>query len=197
VIVVDTGVLLAAVSSTDRHHRESAELLAANAGQLVTPALVIVETAWMIESALGPVAEAAFVRSVANGELGVQDLGTDDYNRCADLIERYADLGLGLVDDVRGGDRRANDAADYCHARPRQPPRRAPGQAPRLRPHRRHVDGHGAVSDNQVSGSADATLRQIRSSVGSMTGFEAPRSLLRSSLRFVGAKEPEAGEPSP
>jgi hypothetical protein len=53
------------------------------------------------------------------------------------------------------------------------------------------------VSDNQVSGSADATLRQIRSSVGSMTGFEAPRSLLRSSLRFVGAKEPEAGEPSP
>jgi uncharacterized protein len=98
VIVVDTGVLLAAVSSTDRHHRESAELLVEHAGSLVTPAMVIAETAWMIESIVGPTAEAAFVASAANGELGVQDLEADDYRRCAELIEHYADLGLGLVD---------------------------------------------------------------------------------------------------
>jgi predicted nucleic acid-binding protein len=98
VIVVDTGVLLAAVSSRDRHHRESAEVLAAHAGELVTPALVIAETSWMIESVMGPQAESAFVTSVANGELGVEDLGTDDYRRCAELIAQYADLGLGLVD---------------------------------------------------------------------------------------------------
>ena len=97
-IVVDTGVLLAAVSSTDRHHRESADLLAAHAGQLVTPALVIAETAWLIESVVGPSAEAAFVTSAANGELGIEDLTSSDYRRCAELIERYADLGLGLVD---------------------------------------------------------------------------------------------------
>lgn len=97
-IVVDTGVLLAAVSSTDRHHRESVELLAAHAGELVTPAVVVAETSWMIESVVGPLAEAAFVTSVANGELGVEDLGPEDFGRCAELIERYADLGLGLVD---------------------------------------------------------------------------------------------------
>lgn len=97
-IVVDTGVLLAAVSSSDRHHQESAELLAAHAGQLVTPAMVLAETAWMIESVVGPAAEAAFVTSAANGELGVEDLDADDYRRCVELIERYADLGLGLVD---------------------------------------------------------------------------------------------------
>ena len=97
-IVVDTGVLLAAVSSTDRHHRESAALLAAHAGQIVTPALVIAEAAWMIESVVGPSAEAAFVTSAANGELGIEDLTLNDYHRCAELIERYADLGLGLVD---------------------------------------------------------------------------------------------------
>jgi predicted nucleic acid-binding protein len=98
VIVVDTGVLLAAVSSRDRHHRESVEVLAAHAGELVTPALVIAETSWMIESVMGPEAESVFVTSVANGELGVEDLGTDDYRRCAELIAQYADLGLGLVD---------------------------------------------------------------------------------------------------
>jgi predicted nucleic acid-binding protein len=98
VIVVDTGVLLAAVSSKDRHHQQSAEVLAAHAGELVTPALVIAETSWMIESVMGPAAEGSFVTSVANGELGVEDLDADDYRRCAHLIEQYADLGLGLVD---------------------------------------------------------------------------------------------------
>ena len=53
-ILVDTGVLLAAVSSNDRHHAESAKVLAAHAGQLVAPALVIADSAWMIESVVGP-----------------------------------------------------------------------------------------------------------------------------------------------
>ena len=52
----------------------------------------------MIEAVIGPSAEAPFVTAVANGELGIEDLNSEDYRRCADLIERYADLGLGLVD---------------------------------------------------------------------------------------------------
>jgi uncharacterized protein len=98
VIVVETGVLLAAANTSDRHHRASSELLAAQAGQLVTPAPVITEAAWLIESIVGPANEARFVTSVANGEFGIEDLDEDDYRRCAELIERYADLGLGLVD---------------------------------------------------------------------------------------------------
>lgn len=94
-IPVDTGVLLAAVNSKDRHHRESAALLAAHARQLVTPATVVAETSWMIESLMGPAAEATFVSSVAAGDLGVEELGADDYRRCAESIAQYADLGLG------------------------------------------------------------------------------------------------------
>ena len=97
-ILVDTGVLLAAVNSKDQHHRESADLLDAHVGQLVTPATVVAETSWMIESLVGPAAKAAFVSSVAEGQLGVEGLGADDYRRCAALMEQYADLGLGLVD---------------------------------------------------------------------------------------------------
>jgi predicted nucleic acid-binding protein len=59
---------------------------------------VIAETAWMIESVVGPAAEAVFVTAAANGELGIEDLEADDYRRCAELIKRYADLRLGLVD---------------------------------------------------------------------------------------------------
>lgn len=52
----------------------------------------------MIESRLGPAAEAAFVAAIAAGQITVIDLTTALYQRCVQLIETYADLGLGLVD---------------------------------------------------------------------------------------------------
>lgn len=97
-VPVDTGVLLGAVDTDDRHHERCAQVVSEHAGQLVAPALVVAETAWMIEATLGPEAEAGFVDSVAQGELEVFDLDADAYGRCADLIRTYADLGLGLVD---------------------------------------------------------------------------------------------------
>jgi predicted nucleic acid-binding protein len=44
------------------------------------------------------VAEARFLRLAATGRLHVTDLTPADYRRCVELVEQYADLGLGLVD---------------------------------------------------------------------------------------------------
>ncbi len=52
----------------------------------------------MIESRLGPAAESAFVAAIAAGQITVIDLTTVLYQRCAQLIDTYHDLGLGLVD---------------------------------------------------------------------------------------------------
>jgi len=89
------------VSAADRdepRHRECAEVLRAHHGELLMAAPVVAETAWMIESRVGPAAEARFVRLIIMGEIEVVDLTVGDYTRCVELIERYADLGLGLVD---------------------------------------------------------------------------------------------------
>ena len=43
-------------------------------------------------------AEAVFVSSLAAGEVTIVDLPAGDWRRCAELIERYRDLGPGLVD---------------------------------------------------------------------------------------------------
>ncbi len=56
------------------------------------------ECAWQVERNVGPAAEAGFVRHIVSGQFKVIDLGVADYERCAELIESYADLGLGLVD---------------------------------------------------------------------------------------------------
>ena len=52
----------------------------------------------MIAREAGPRAEAAFLTSLADGDLEVIDLERDDWRRAADLVVRYADLPLGAVD---------------------------------------------------------------------------------------------------
>lgn len=98
-VVVDTGVLLAAADADDRWHTQASEILEERpASGLVLPVPVAVEAAWLIASRLGPAIEAAFVSSVAAGEFALAEITGEDWSRCAELVEHYADLGLGLVD---------------------------------------------------------------------------------------------------
>jgi uncharacterized protein len=57
-----------------------------------------VEACWLLERALGPRTEEAFLRSIGKGELAIEVLRPEDYSRAAELVERYADLRLGMVD---------------------------------------------------------------------------------------------------
>ena len=97
-VLVDTGVLVSAADTDEPRHAACAGLLREHQSELVVPAPVVPETAWLVESRLGPAAEVRFLRLVTAGALHVVDLSVADYERCIDLIERYADLGLGLVD---------------------------------------------------------------------------------------------------
>ncbi len=97
-LIVDTGVLLAAADSGDPDHLACASLLRQAIRPLVTSPLVIAETSYLIGRQLGPTAEARFVRSVANSHITIEQLTTDDLNRIANLVERYVDLGLGATD---------------------------------------------------------------------------------------------------
>jgi predicted nucleic acid-binding protein len=97
-LLVDTGVLFAAADADELRHGDCAQLLRTRRAELVVVAPVVAEAAWLIEDRLGPGAEAAFLRAVVRGDLRVIDLDRPDYERCVELIEQYADLGLGFVD---------------------------------------------------------------------------------------------------
>ena len=97
-IVVDSGVLFGATDRRDRHHQACAELLTTHPGPLLAPVPVVVEAAWMIESRLGPAAEADFLQGAASGEPRLVELEAGDWARAIELIRTYHDLGLGLVD---------------------------------------------------------------------------------------------------
>ena len=96
-LVVDTSVLLAAADNADPDH-ETCTRAIQSASPLVTTALVVAETAYLIGRQLGAAAEAAFFRAVAADEIQVEPITPADARRIADLIETYADLSLGGTD---------------------------------------------------------------------------------------------------
>jgi len=98
VLITDAGIFVAAADDNDPDHEACVQLVEATTDDLVTTGLVLAEAAYLIERQLGPVAEARFYRSVANGDIRVEPLALADYERIADLIDKYADLPLGGAD---------------------------------------------------------------------------------------------------
>lgn len=96
-LLVDTGVFVSAADRSERQHRECSALLREHQ-DLYVAAPVVPETAWMLESRLGPIAEEQFVSLITSGRIKVVDLISADYLRVLALIRRYANLRLGFVD---------------------------------------------------------------------------------------------------
>ncbi len=97
-LIVDAGPLYAAAARRDEHHERSVELLSDAPRPLLVPALVITEMSYLLGDRLGPHAEVAFARSLANGELVAEPVLDSDWARVAELMDQYVDLPLGTVD---------------------------------------------------------------------------------------------------
>lgn len=96
-LLVDTGIFVSAADRNEPRHADCADLLRTHRDLAVT-ASVIPEAAWIIERRLGPAAEARFLTLVTSEKFDLVDLTPDDYRNVIELIERYAELGLGFVD---------------------------------------------------------------------------------------------------
>jgi len=95
VLIVDTGVLVAATDRNDPQHAACAELITTETEPLVTTGLVIAETAYLLDRELGPAVEATLYQSIIEGQLTVEALTIDNWRRVHDLLVLYADLPEG------------------------------------------------------------------------------------------------------
>lgn len=94
--IVDTSALVAAADASESMHRACVEVLRRPDLDLVIPTLVVAEAAYLVERRLGPMAEAAFIRGL--GQFAIEAPAAEDWSSIADVVERYADLGLGTTD---------------------------------------------------------------------------------------------------
>jgi hypothetical protein len=85
--VVDAGPLYAAADADDQDHLACRETLSRSDLRLVVPALVVAESTYFVGRRLGPVPECRFLRGV--GQLDVEGPTVEDFERMAELVERY------------------------------------------------------------------------------------------------------------
>jgi hypothetical protein len=97
-LVLDTGPILALLDADDPHHEACANLVEGAHEQLVLVGPTLVEVEYWIRKRLRPVAWRTLVEDIAAGAYSLEQLDERDLIRTVALTERYADMGLGLVD---------------------------------------------------------------------------------------------------
>lgn len=96
-LIIDSGVLYAALDVRDRRHSACTRLLADVREPRVIPAPTLAEVDWLC--ARSPAGRfAALLDQIDTGALLVEDLLPEDYRRVASLLSTYADLRVGFVD---------------------------------------------------------------------------------------------------
>ncbi len=96
-LVVDTSVVFGALDRFDPNQVACAATVSFGA-PVVIPAPVLVEVDWLARSRGRRGAVATLLAAVLDGSTLVANLDETDYARVADLVERYDDLPLSLVD---------------------------------------------------------------------------------------------------
>jgi predicted nucleic acid-binding protein len=97
-VICDTGPLYALVDRSDAWHERVTAWWTAQARHVRVPITVLPEVCYLLQTRIGAQAEQAFVRSVANGELIIEPVESDDVLRASALMREYLDFPLGFVD---------------------------------------------------------------------------------------------------
>jgi predicted nucleic acid-binding protein len=95
-LIVDTGPLVALLDATDPHHDRCSQMLQRSVEPRVVPVCVLVEVEYLVRP--WPGAFAALLGDFDAGALELVDLPANWLMRAGELLDRYRDLPLGLVD---------------------------------------------------------------------------------------------------
>lgn len=97
-IVLDTGGIYAAIDANeDLHGRAVAALVSATTPRVLSP-FVLAELDYLIASRVGHQAEMALIDEVVRGAYHLEVFSPEDLSHAKRIMERYADLHIGLAD---------------------------------------------------------------------------------------------------
>jgi predicted nucleic acid-binding protein len=95
-LILDTGPLVALLDATDPDHERCVELLQRGDERRLVPVCVLVEVEYLLRG--WPGTFSALLAELDSGALELLDLPRRWLLRAGELLERYRDLSLGLVD---------------------------------------------------------------------------------------------------
>ena len=97
-ILLDTSGILAALDKSERLHLSSRDVLLAEAQPAVMSPFVLAESNYLLTRNLGQRFALNLAAEVAAGAYELASLDQPDIAAAVDVVERYADLGIGLTD---------------------------------------------------------------------------------------------------
>lgn len=96
-IVLDTSGLLAALDESERSHQSARRILERDAGPLLLSPFVLAELDYLL-AARNVEAEISLLRDVGDRAYRLEPMTNEDIEAAAEIVERYADLNIGLAD---------------------------------------------------------------------------------------------------
>lgn len=97
-IVLDTSGLLAAVDSQQNQHTRARQALEDDDGPFLLSPFVLAEIDYLLSTRVGLEQELLLLDEVVEGAYRLEAFDNEDVRRAHDVIEGYADLGIGLAD---------------------------------------------------------------------------------------------------
>lgn len=97
-IILDSSGVYAFKDESADEHVAIRRVLESDPGPFVISPFVLAEVDYLISSRLGQTAEREVLEDVANGAYELAEFGPDDVVTAMELIDRYADLSIGLAD---------------------------------------------------------------------------------------------------
>ena len=97
-IVADSGGIFALYDSRDRFHKAVRSALEQTRDRIHLPAPLLGELGYLLDHWLGTSALLRFLADVDAGSFQIEAFLPEDLRRCQELLQRYADLNLGLCD---------------------------------------------------------------------------------------------------
>ncbi len=97
-ILLDTSGLLSAVAAGQRHHGACLEALTRARPPLVLSPFVLAELDYRLGTHIGHAEQLALLDEVAHGVYTLDRFGPADVGVAREVMERYADLEIGLAD---------------------------------------------------------------------------------------------------
>ena len=97
-ILADTSGLLAAFGYDSRSHQQARAAYENDHGPVIMSPYVLAELDYMLLQRAGVKAETELLREVAAGVFKLAEFDSRNVAQAADLVERYADLRIGIAD---------------------------------------------------------------------------------------------------
>lgn len=96
----DTGFLYAYLDDTDAYHEECDKIFLRESLNAYLPDVVLPELSYLILKRLNVATLVDILRSIADGDFEIIRTTEDDLGRAAEILEKYDDNNIDLVDAV-------------------------------------------------------------------------------------------------